>query len=65
MFTKCLMCGSKDVEQRKEDRASVFQGEKFIVPDVEYTHCNTCGEDIFDIRMQEKIESFRPVKEKV
>ena len=64
-LTACPWCESKDIAYVIKDMNYTVKGVPFTARRIEVMHCNNCQEEALTLEMQEKIESFRPVKEAV
>lgn len=65
MLRTCPTCGSKKLLSVCEDVSLKIQGQKVVVPAVDFQRCPNCGEELFDLEASRKIdaataESTRP-----
>ena len=58
----CPVCGGK-VNKIRENWIGEYQGQKYIVPDLEYYECEDCAERIYDRDAMRKIEACSPAIE--
>lgn len=58
----CPVCGGK-VNKIQENWIGEYQGQKYIVPGLEYYKCEHCGERIYDRDAMRKIEACSPAFE--
>ena len=59
----CPVCGGK-IKKVRGDWIGEYQGQKYVVPDLEYWECEDCGERIYDREAMRKIEAHSPAFEK-
>lgn len=63
-ITTCPVCGGK-VRKIKEDWVGAYNGQTYIVPDLEYYICERCGERIYPHEAMKKIESYSPAFQEI
>lgn len=44
----------------RRDWVDEFQGQTYVVPDLEYHECPDCGERVYDPQAMRKIEAYSP-----
>jgi YgiT-type zinc finger domain-containing protein len=59
-ITHCPHCGSDQICLLKQDWTGTFEGQVYIVPDLEFYQCPQCGERIYDREAMRKIEAYSP-----
>jgi len=59
-ITICPNCGSDKIRQVKRDWVDEIRGETFIVPNLEFYECPTCGEKLYDREAMRLIEAHTP-----
>jgi YgiT-type zinc finger domain-containing protein len=59
-ITRCPSCGSKGIKKVKRNWTGNFTGQIYIVPDLEFHECPTCGEELYDAQAMRKIEAYSP-----
>ena len=59
-ITICPSCGSKRIKKVRRNLARDFQGQTYVVPDLEFHECPNCGEKIYDREAMRKIEAHSP-----
>jgi len=59
-ITICPSCGSKRIKKVRRNLARDFQGQTYVVPNLEFHECPDCGEKIYDAQAMRKIEAHSP-----
>lgn len=59
-ITICPTCGSDKIHTVKKDQIREVNGQKYVVPDLEYQECPVCGEEIYSPDAVRKIETYSP-----
>lgn len=59
-ITLCPNCGSDKIRQVKRDWVDEIRGETYIVPNLEFYECPTCGEKLYDREAMRLIEAYTP-----
>ena len=59
-ITICPSCGSNKVKRVRRDWRDDFQGQTYLVPDLEFHECSVCGEELYDAQAMRKIEAHSP-----
>jgi len=59
-LTYCPTCGSKRIKLLRRNWVGEFQGQTYVVPDLEYHECPDCGERVYDPQAMRKIEAHSP-----
>lgn len=59
-ITACPNCGGDQICLLRQDWVSEFDGQVYVVPDLEFYQCARCGERIYDREAMRKIESYSP-----
>jgi len=60
-ITICPNCGSDKIRKVKQDWIDQIQGQTYIVPNLEFYECPTCGEKLYDREAMRAIESYSPI----
>ncbi len=63
-ITVCPSCGSSEIRKVQKDYSRDFEGQRYVVPDLEHYECRNCGERIFDREAMRKIEASSPAFER-
>lgn len=64
-ITICPNCSSDKIRKVKRDWVDQVQGEVYIVPNLEFYECPTCGEKLYDREAMRAIEAHSPVFRKL
>ena len=59
----CPVCRGR-IKKVRGDWIGEYQGEKYVVPDLEYWECEGCDEKIYDREAMRKIEAYSLAFEK-
>ncbi|MGQ0763779.1 MAG: YgiT-type zinc finger protein [Acidobacteriota bacterium] len=56
----CPTCGSNKIKKIRKDLTERHNGVAYVVPDIEYYECPSCGERVYDRNAMRKIEFHSP-----
>ena len=59
-ITICPNCGSDKIQKVKQDWVDQIQEQTYIVPNLEFYECPTCGEKLYDREAMRAIEAYSP-----
>ncbi len=59
-ITKCPTCGSDKLKAVRRNFTREFEGQRYMVPNLEFHECPDCGERLFDRDAMRKIEAHSP-----
>jgi len=59
-ITTCPLCGSKRITKVKRTLTRRSHGKSYLVPDLEFHECASCGERFFDRAASRKIDQASP-----
>lgn len=59
-ITICPNCDSDKIQKVKRDWVDEIRGETYIVPNLEFYECPTCGEKLYDREAMRVIEAYMP-----
>ena len=57
-ISTCPTCGSRKIKKSKGPFEIVVRTKKVPVPNVEYHHCQNCGERFTDIENEKRIDAY-------
>jgi YgiT-type zinc finger domain-containing protein len=62
MFTiaSCPTCGSKKIRKVRRDWRGEYEGQNYVVNNLEFYECPACGEKLYDQEAMRKIEAHSP-----
>ena len=60
-ITVCPNCGSDKIRKVKRDWIDQIQEQAYIVPNLEFYECPTCGEKLYDREAMRTIEAYSPL----
>lgn len=60
VITICPNCGSDKIQKVKRDWVDEVHGKMYIVPNLEFYECPTCGEKLYDRDAMRMIEAHTP-----
>jgi len=56
----CPSCGSNRIRKVHKDWSGEFDGQTYMVPDLEFHECPVCGEKVYGREAMRKIEACSP-----
>jgi len=59
-ITKCPTCGSDKIKRVRRGWKDTFEGQTYVVPDLQFWKCPDCGEELYDREAMRKIEARSP-----
>jgi YgiT-type zinc finger domain-containing protein len=59
-IAECPTCGSTRIRRVRRNWRDTFQGETYVVPNLEFEECPDCGERLYDRDAMRKIEAHSP-----
>ena len=59
-ISECPTCHGRSIKRIRKNLRRAFQGQSYIVPNLEFEECPDCGERLFDHDAMRKIEAHSP-----
>jgi YgiT-type zinc finger domain-containing protein len=59
-LAECPTCGGSHLKKVRRNWKDTFQGQTYVVPNLEYWECPDCGEQLYDRDAMRKIEAHSP-----
>jgi YgiT-type zinc finger domain-containing protein len=63
-ITRCPICGSAKIRRVRKTVTRTHAGQTYLVPDLAFWECPTCGERVYDRDALRRIESHSPAYQK-
>jgi YgiT-type zinc finger domain-containing protein len=64
-LTKCPTCGSRRIKKVRRNLRGEARGQAYVVPNLHFYECPSCGERVYDPEAIDKIEAHRPACRKL
>ncbi len=64
-LTKCPTCGSRKIKRVRRNWRGEVRGQAYVVPNLQFYECPSCGERVYDPEAVDKIEAHRPTSRKL
>lgn len=59
-ITVCPSCGSKDVREVTRNLSGTVRRRRYVVRDLRFLECASCGERVYDPAAMRRIEAVSP-----
>ena len=56
----CPSCGSDKIKRLRRNWTGTFKDQTYVVPNLVYYACSSCGEKVYDREAMQKIEAHSP-----
>jgi len=64
-LTRCPTCDSRKIKKVRRNWRGEARGQAYVVPNLQFYECPSCGERVYDPEAMDKIEAHRPASRKL